>query len=148
MAEIYPWQATLWQQLSGRPRHAHAYLLHGPAGIGKRALADNLVALLLCQHPANDRWKFDVFRAFFDGAMATGGAFLVTDAATRAVIGSTRYANYDEAASEIEIGWTFLARSHWGGRYNGEMKSLMLLRIPGDADHVSGAKAISVPGSC
>lgn len=55
MAEIYPWQATLWQQLSGRPRHAHAYLLHGPAGIGKRALADNLVALLLCQHPANGR---------------------------------------------------------------------------------------------
>ena len=28
--------------------------------------------------------------------------------------------------SEIEIGFTFLARSHWGGRYNGEMKELML----------------------
>jgi RimJ/RimL family protein N-acetyltransferase len=26
----------------------------------------------------------------------------------------------------VEIGWTFLARSHWGGRYNGEMKTLML----------------------
>ena len=29
-------------------------------------------------------------------------------------------------AREIEIGWTFLARSHWGGRYNSEMKQLML----------------------
>ena len=28
--------------------------------------------------------------------------------------------------SEIEIGWTFLARSYWGSRYNGEMKQLML----------------------
>ena len=28
--------------------------------------------------------------------------------------------------SEIEIGWTFLARSHWGGRANREVKRLML----------------------
>ncbi|WP_448681950.1 DNA polymerase III subunit delta' [Pseudomonas nicosulfuronedens] len=51
MADIYPWQQGLWQQLSSRPRHAHAYLLHGPAGIGKRVLADNLVHFLLCQRP-------------------------------------------------------------------------------------------------
>jgi RimJ/RimL family protein N-acetyltransferase len=41
------------------------------------------------------------------------------------VIGSSRFHGYDEK-SEIEIGWTFLARSHWGGVYNGEMKRLML----------------------
>lgn len=52
MAEAYPWQAALWQQLSRRERHAHAYLLHGPAGIGKRALAERLVGLLLCRAPA------------------------------------------------------------------------------------------------
>ena len=51
MAEVYPWQAALWQQLAGRKQHAHAYLLHGPAGIGKRALAERLQALLLCQQP-------------------------------------------------------------------------------------------------
>ena len=28
--------------------------------------------------------------------------------------------------SEIEIGWTFLARSHWGGAHNRELKRLML----------------------
>jgi RimJ/RimL family protein N-acetyltransferase len=28
--------------------------------------------------------------------------------------------------SEIEIGWTFLTRRYWGGRYNWEMKQLML----------------------
>jgi RimJ/RimL family protein N-acetyltransferase len=42
------------------------------------------------------------------------------------VIGSSRYAGYDERASEIEIGWTFLARSHWGGACNRELKQLML----------------------
>lgn len=52
MADLYPWQATLWAQLSGRPQHAHAYLLHGPAGIGKRELAERLLARLLCQAPA------------------------------------------------------------------------------------------------
>lgn len=51
MLDIYPWQQTLWQQLVTRPQHAHAYLLQGPAGIGKRALADQLAAHLLCLQP-------------------------------------------------------------------------------------------------
>ena len=42
------------------------------------------------------------------------------------VIGSSRFHGYDKDKSEIEIGWTFLARSHWGGIYNREMKQLML----------------------
>nr|WP_206768690.1 MULTISPECIES: DNA polymerase III subunit delta' [Pseudomonas] len=38
--------------MAGRAQHAHAYLLHGPVGIGKRALAERLMASLLCQAPA------------------------------------------------------------------------------------------------
>jgi DNA polymerase-3 subunit delta' len=53
VAEAYPWQDSLWQQLAGRAQHAHAYLLHGPIGIGKRALAERLMASLLCQRPVN-----------------------------------------------------------------------------------------------
>jgi RimJ/RimL family protein N-acetyltransferase len=56
----------------------------------------------------------------------SGGALVAIDRATGQVIGSSRYFGYDEAASEVEVGWTFLARSHWGGAYNGEMKRLML----------------------
>jgi DNA polymerase-3 subunit delta' len=51
VAEAFPWQDSLWQQLAGRAQHAHAYLLHGPVGIGKRALAERLMARLLCQRP-------------------------------------------------------------------------------------------------
>ncbi len=78
------------------------------------------------QHPARDRYKEDVFDAFFDEALKSGGAFLAVDAKDGRVIGSSRFHGYDPQKSEIEIGWSFLARSHWGGRYNQEMKKLML----------------------
>ena len=78
------------------------------------------------QHPANDRYKEEVFREFFRKALESGGALVAIDSKDGRVIGSSRFFGYDEAESEIEIGWTFLARSHWGGAYNGEMKQLML----------------------
>jgi RimJ/RimL family protein N-acetyltransferase len=78
------------------------------------------------QHPASDRYQEAVFREFFREAMASGGALVAIDAADGRVIGSSRYYGYSPERSEVEIGWTFLARSHWGGRYNREMKRLML----------------------
>ena len=78
------------------------------------------------QHPQRDRYTEEVFRVFFREALESGGAFLVMDSKTGQVIGSSRYHDYDEQKSEIEIGWTFLARSHWGGTCNREMKQLML----------------------
>jgi RimJ/RimL family protein N-acetyltransferase len=82
--------------------------------------------LIWVQHPDQTRYEPEGFRVFFERAMASGGALLVLDVATQRVIGSSRFHGYDEAASEVEIGWTFLARSHWGGSYNREMKHLML----------------------
>lgn len=82
--------------------------------------------LLWEQHPVNDRYTEAGFKRFFDDAIASGGALIASDAATDQVIGSSRYHGYNEAEREIEIGWSFLARSHWGGQYNGDMKRLML----------------------
>jgi RimJ/RimL family protein N-acetyltransferase len=78
------------------------------------------------QHPARDRHEESIFRTFFRDALASGGALVAIDRNTQETIGSSRYDGYDEERSEIEIGWTFLARSHWGGQYNCEMKRLML----------------------
>jgi RimJ/RimL family protein N-acetyltransferase len=78
------------------------------------------------QHPCNDRYKEEVFREFFREALECGGALIIRDARDDRVIGSSRFDRYDEEKSEIEIGWTFLARSHWGGVYNRELKKLML----------------------
>ncbi len=88
------------------------------------------------QHPAADRYREDVFRAFFREAMESGGGLLVTDARDGTVIGSSRYHGHDAARRELEIGWTFLARQYWGGRYNGEMKRLMLDHAFGFVDRV------------
>lgn len=53
--DLYPWQTSLWQSLSGRSQQAHAYLLHGPAGSGKRALAECFATFLLCKAPVQQR---------------------------------------------------------------------------------------------
>jgi RimJ/RimL family protein N-acetyltransferase len=78
------------------------------------------------QHPERNRYKEDIFRIFFKEALESGGAFVVIDRKTQQIIGSTRFHGYDPKKSEIEIGWTFIARKYWGGHYNREMKRLML----------------------
>jgi RimJ/RimL family protein N-acetyltransferase len=92
--------------------------------------------LIWAQHPVSDRYKPDVFAAFFQEALGSGGALIAIDKADGRVVGSSRYYGYDPEQSEIEIGWTFLARSHWGGTYNGEMKRLMLRHAFTFVDHV------------
>jgi N-acetyltransferase len=82
--------------------------------------------LIWAQHPIKDRYKEEVFKAFFREALESGGASIAIDSQNGRVIGSSRFHGYDPEKSEIEIGWTFLARSHWGGIYNREMKQLML----------------------
>ena len=92
--------------------------------------------LIWAQHPVSNRYKPDVFAAFFREALESGGALIAIDKADGRVVGSSRYYGYDPEQSEIEIGWTFLARSHWGGTYNGEMKRLMLRHAFTFVDHV------------
>jgi RimJ/RimL family protein N-acetyltransferase len=87
--------------------------------------------LVWAQHPAHDRWQEPVFRAFFEDALANAGALVVIDKASgpnaERVIGSSRFQGLEEAdGGSVEIGWTFLARSHWGGTFNHAMKRLML----------------------
>ena len=77
-------------------------------------------------HPVPDRYKEDVFRAFFDSGIASGGALAVIENATGEIIGSSRYYDHDETARIIKIGYTFLTRRCWGGGFNKEMKTLML----------------------
>lgn len=78
------------------------------------------------QHPDRERYMEPVFRVFFREALESGGALIAIDSKGGKVIGSSRFQGYDAEKGEIEIGWTFLARSCWGGVYNREMKRLML----------------------
>ena len=88
-------------------------------------------------HPAHDRWQEPLFRAYFDDGMEQGGALVVIDRASGAMIGGSRMQGYDPVdGGSVEIGWTFLARSHWGGSYNREMKRLMLAHALGFVERV------------
>ena len=82
--------------------------------------------LIWDQHPDRDRYKHEVFQKFFDVAIASKGALAVIDGTSGRIIGSSRYCNFNPAEREVEIGFTFLERAFWGGRYNGELKQLML----------------------
>jgi len=78
------------------------------------------------QHPIKDRYQETVFSGFFRESLESGGALIVAASDSGKVIGSSRFHGFDAIKNEIEIGWSFLARSHWGGIYNKEMKQLML----------------------
>jgi N-acetyltransferase len=92
--------------------------------------------LIWAVHPAHDRWQEPVFRAYFADALASGGAMVAVDPATGTIIGASRYDFGRAEPGEIEIGWTFLARSHWGGPTNAAMKALMVGHALGHVERV------------
>lgn len=78
------------------------------------------------QHPNKERYKREVFKKFFEGAIESKGAFLVFDKNTGKPIGSSRYYDYDNEKNCVAIGYTFIAKDHWGTTFNRALKTLML----------------------
>lgn len=78
------------------------------------------------QHPNKLRYQKDVFKNYFEGAMLSGGAFIIRDCKTNEAIGSTRFYDYDKNENAILIGYTFIGRKFWGIGYNKAIKKLML----------------------
>jgi len=76
-------------------------------------------------HPVPDRHTEPGFRRFFDGALNSKMGFVFIDRASGRLIGSSRYYGYEPARGEIEIGWTFIVRSHWVGDENWRSQGAM-----------------------
>jgi N-acetyltransferase len=91
--------------------------------------------LIWAQHPAKQRSEPAGFAAFFAESLASGGALVVIDQASGQIIGSSRLALVADFPQAIEIGWTYLARAYWGGRYNLAVKTLMLDHTLGMVGH-------------
>lgn len=83
-------------------------------------------SLIWEQHQNSDRYTLEKFRLFFDQGIAGKSAFTISDKNTNQIIGSSRYKVINEEEGVIEIGWSFLARSFWGGNYNKAFKKLMV----------------------
>lgn len=82
--------------------------------------------LLWEQHPDKTRSTREGFGRFFSDGMGSKGALAVVDRATGSLIGSSRFADHRVGAGSVEIGYTFIARAHWGTGTNAELKRLML----------------------
>ena len=65
------------------------------------------------QHPNKDRYKREVFENFFRGAIESKGAFKIIEKETGAVLGSSRFYDYDEETNCIFIGYTFYGTKSW-----------------------------------
>ena len=108
--------------------------LTGPTVVVRPISADDWSALFAAGsdpeiwkvHPRFNRYTEPEFRKYFDSAVASKMAFVFVDRSTGELIGSSRYYGYEPELSEIEIGWTFVVRSYWGGATNREVKRLML----------------------
>ncbi|NND06286.1 MAG: GNAT family N-acetyltransferase [Saprospiraceae bacterium] len=78
------------------------------------------------QHPSKKRSTLDGFGVFFRESLDSQGALVILDQQSQVVIGSSRFQYRDSMEDAVEIGWTFLARKYWGGKYNLAVKSLMM----------------------
>ena len=79
--------------------------------------------LIWDQHPF-PRFDKVEFSDFFTQAIASNSGVIILEKLTGKIIGASRYYNIQHES--LYIGYTFLARSHWGGTFNRELKSLML----------------------
>ena len=91
---------------------------------------------LWAQHPEPTRWQRPVFEKFFDGALACGAAVVAERRDTGQPVGCSRYYDINAEERSVAIGYTFVARAHWGGATNGEFKALMLAHAFALADTV------------
>lgn len=70
------------------------------------------------------RYERSAFTEFFSAAVESKSGLIILDQQSNKIIGASRY--YDLQENRVSIGYTFLARSHWGGVTNRELKTLML----------------------
>ena len=77
-----------------------------------------------------------MFEPLFAACLRSGGALTVVHNDSGLVIGSSTFYDWDAAQAEVVIGYTYLARAHWGGAANRELKRLMLQHAYGFARQV------------
>jgi RimJ/RimL family protein N-acetyltransferase len=81
--------------------------------------------MIWAQHPDPGRGTREGFSSFFEHALGSKGCLVAIEPPLQSIIGWSVYSDY-APGKRITIGYTFLARSHWGGATNAEMKRLML----------------------
>ncbi|MBC9794873.1 GNAT family N-acetyltransferase [Sinomicrobium weinanense] len=82
--------------------------------------------LIWAQHPCPDRYRKEEYSKFFTDSLKSKGALIIIDKSNDKIIGSTRFKPVKNVENAVEIGWSFLSRNYWGGKYNRSIKMLMM----------------------
>lgn len=91
---------------------------------------------LIWEQHHSKRFLKEEFELFFRESIDSGGALIIRDKLTQDVIGSSRFKNISGNFNGVEIGWSFLARKYWGGKYNKAAKRLMMDHAFEFVDHI------------
>jgi N-acetyltransferase len=91
-----------------------------------RTLADAAADAEVWRWMSVDGSRRGLFRRWFDDALADRIAFATVEAGTGRPVGSSSFLALVAEHRRVEIGHTWLARSHWGTGANVEAKLLML----------------------
>ncbi len=78
------------------------------------------------QHPDRNRYTPVGFTVYFQKLLANDIPYLILDVKTEQVIGATSYYQLNEEQKSVAIGFTFLKKEYWGGKYNSSLKKLMI----------------------
>ncbi|WP_242487943.1 GNAT family N-acetyltransferase [Pseudomonas sp. TH31] len=65
-------------------------------------------------HPARERYKREVFEAYFTSLLATEKALAIIDIESGEIVGTSSYYTPPDLPDSIVIGFTFLVRAKWG----------------------------------
>lgn len=77
-------------------------------------------------HPNKNRYERKVFQNFFEGALKSGGAYLIYDKNSGELTGSSRFYDFNKDDRSILIGYSFYATKFWGKGINTNAKKAML----------------------
>ena len=77
-------------------------------------------------HPHPTRYQLDEFRPYFHALIESNACVAIIDNSSGKMIGTSKYYSLSTTPNDISIGFTFLAKKHWGGKTNSELKTLML----------------------
>ena len=88
------------------------------------------------QHPVPNRYQKEIFLEFFNNSLKSSACIIIEENSTNQIIGSSRFKRIENSDKAIEIGWSFLSRDKWGGKYNKAFKELMIEYALKHIDHV------------
>lgn len=77
-------------------------------------------------HPVPNRWTKDGFAVYWHSIYSQPGSLAIVDRQTNRIIGSSTFYEFQPESKEITIGYTFLKRDFWGGKFNFEIKKAMM----------------------